>query len=73
MSRESGIQIEGRVIEALSSVLYRVELKNGHRILARVSGKLRLSFVQVSAGDDVVLEVSPYDLSRGCILTRKSV
>ena len=70
MSGEGTIKIEGAVAEVLSSILYRVELSNGHRVLAHTSGKLRLSFVQIAVGDRVAMEMSPYDLSKGCIIEK---
>ena len=67
MPREDAIKVEGRVVEVLPNSIYRVELPNGHRILAHVSGKMRLNFVQIGSGDKVMVEMSPYDLSKGCI------
>ena len=67
MSGEEAIQVEGRVVEVLPNSIYRVELPNGHRILAHVSGKMRLNFVRIASGDTVTVEMSPYDLSKGCI------
>jgi len=59
------------VIEVLPNTIFRVELPNGHRILAHVSGKLRFNFVRVAAGDMVTVEMSPYDLSKGCIVFKE--
>ena len=70
MPREDSIQVEGTVTEALPNSIYRVELPNGHRILAHVSGELRLGFVRLQPGDKVTVEMSPYDLSKGCITVR---
>jgi translation initiation factor IF-1 len=67
VSREEAIKVEGRVVEVLPNSIYRVELPNGHRILAHVSGKMRLNFVRIASGDKVTVEMSPYDLSKGCI------
>lgn len=67
MSREEAIEVEGRVIEVLPNLKFRVELPNGHRIMAHVSGKVRLNFVRIAAGDTVTVQMSPYDLSKGCI------
>jgi translation initiation factor IF-1 len=67
VSREEAIEVEGRVIEVLPNSIFRVELPNGHRILAHTSGRMRLNFIRISAGDTVTVEMSPYDLSKGCI------
>lgn len=71
MSREDAIKVEGTVAEVLPNNLFRVTLANGHRILAHVSGKMRLHFVRLAPGDKVNLEMSPYDLSKGCIVLRE--
>ena len=71
MSREDAIQVEGTVVEALPNNLFRVALANGHRVMAHVSGKMRLHFVKIGPGDRVNLEMSPYDLSKGCIVLRE--
>ncbi len=70
MSREDAIRIEGTVIEVLPNQMVRVEFVNGHRILARMSGKMRLSFIRLSPADKVTVEMSPYDLSKGAIVER---
>ena len=67
MAREDAIRLEGAVVEVLPNTMYRVELPNGHRLLAHVAGKMRLSFRRFLPGDKVMLEMSPYDLSKGCI------
>lgn len=67
MSREEAIEVEGRVVEVLPNTVFRVELANGHRILAHISGKVRMNFIRISPGDTVTVEMSPYDLSKGCI------
>ncbi|MBI3849602.1 MAG: translation initiation factor IF-1 [Verrucomicrobia bacterium] len=67
MAREDAIRLEGAVVEVLPNTMYRVELSNGHRVLAHVSGKMRLNFARFVPGDKVTLEMSPYDLSKGCI------
>lgn len=67
MAREDAIQVEGTVIEALPNKTVRVELPNGHRLLAFLSGRLRMAFVRLIPGDRVKIEMSPYDLSKGCI------
>ena len=68
MAREGAIEVEGAVVEVLPNRMYRVELANGHRLLAFVAGKARLSFARLAAGDKVRLELSPYDLSAGRII-----
>ncbi len=71
MPRETAIETEGRVMEVLPRLIFRVELPNGHRILAYLSGKLRLSFVRIDAGDKVKVQMSPFDLSKGCIVAKE--
>ena len=73
MAREDAIRAEGKIVEVLPNTLYRVELANGHRLLAHVSGKRRLSFERMSLGDRVWLRMSPYDLTRGCITTNENL
>ena len=68
MAGEDAFKVEGLVVTALSNKLYQVKLANGHRLLAYVAGRARLSFAQLSPGDKVMLEISPYDLSQGRIL-----
>ena len=63
------IQIEGTVIEPLPNTMFRVELENGHKILAHISGKMRMNFIRILPGDRVTVELSPYDLSRGRIVS----
>ncbi|HHV95101.1 MAG TPA: translation initiation factor IF-1 [Clostridiaceae bacterium] len=70
MSKEGVIEVEGKVIEALPNAMFLVELDNGHRVLAHISGKLRMNFIRILPGDRVSLELSPYDLSRGRIVWR---
>ena len=70
MSRDDVIEVEGRVIEPLPNAMFRVELDNGHRILAHVSGKIRMHFIRILAGDRGRVELSPYDLTRGRITYR---
>ena len=70
MSKEGVIEVEGKVIEALPNAMFLVELENGHRVLAHISGKLRMNFIRILPGDKVNLELSPYDLSRGRIVWR---
>jgi len=70
MSKEETIEVEGRVIEPLPNAMFRVELPNGHKVLAHVSGKLRMHFIRILPGDRVTVELSPYDLTRGRITYR---
>jgi len=70
MAKEEAIEVEGVVIETLPNAMFRVELKNGHRVLAHVSGKMRMHFIKILPGDKVVVELSPYDLSRGRVVYR---
>ncbi|AEV70319.1 translation initiation factor IF-1 [Acetivibrio clariflavus] len=70
MSKEDVIEVEGKVVEALPNAMFEVELDNGHRILAHISGKLRMNFIRILPGDRVTLELSPYDLTRGRITWR---
>ena len=70
MSKEEAIQIEGTVVEALPNAMFRVELENGHKILAHVAGKMRMHFIRILPGDKVTVELSPYDLTRGRITFR---
>ena len=70
MSKEKPIEVEGRVVESLPNATFRVELPNGHTVLAHVSGKIRMNFIKILPGDSVRLELSPYDLSRGRITYR---
>ena len=72
MSREDAIKIEGTVVEVLPNTLFRVELENRHRVLAHISGRMRTHFVRLALGDKVTIEMSPYDLSKGCIVVRES-
>ena len=70
MSKEDVIEVEGTVLEALPNAMFQVELENGHKILAHISGKLRMNFIKILPGDKVRLELSPYDLTRGRITWR---
>ena len=65
MAREDLIEVEGEILEALPNAMFRVKLDNGHVVLAHVSGKMRMHFIRILAGDKVKLELSPYDLTRG--------
>jgi translation initiation factor IF-1 len=71
MAREGAIEVEGVIVEVLPNKMYRVELANGHRVLAYVTGKARLSFARLAPGDKVRLEMSPYDLSEGRIIVER--
>ncbi len=71
MAKEEPIKVEGTVVELLPNTMFRVELPNKHRILAHVSGKMRLNFIRLLPGDKVTVEMSPYDLSKGRITFRQ--
>jgi len=70
MAKEETIQVEGKVIEPLPNAMFRVELDNGHQVLAHISGKMRMHFIRILSGDKVTVELSPYDLTRGRIVYR---
>ena len=70
MSKQDVIEVEGKVVENLPNAQFRVELENGHQVLAHISGKLRMNFIKILPGDKVTMEMSPYDLSRGRITWR---
>ena len=71
MAKEEAIEVEGTVVEPLPNAMFRVELENGHKILAHISGKMRMNFIKILPGDKVTVEISPYDLTRGRITYRK--
>ncbi len=71
MSKADVIELEGTVVEALPNAQFQVELENGHRVLAHISGKLRTNYIRILPGDKVTLEMSPYDLTKGRITWRK--
>ncbi|NLN20104.1 MAG: translation initiation factor IF-1 [Firmicutes bacterium] len=71
MAKQDVIEMEGTVAEALPNAMFRVELDNGHQVLAHISGKMRMNFIRILPGDTVTVELSPYDLSRGRITYRK--
>ena len=71
MAKEEPIEVEGTVVETLPNAMFRVELENGHRVLAHISGKMRMHFIKILPGDKVTVELSPYDLSRGRIIFRE--
>ena len=70
MAKEEAIEVEGTVVEPLPNAMFRVELANGHRVLAHISGKMRMHFIKILPGDKVTVELSPYDLNRGRITYR---
>lgn len=69
-SKEDIIELEGKVIEPLPNAMFRVELENGHKVLAHISGKMRMHYIRILPGDKVLVQLSPYDLSRGRIVYR---
>jgi translation initiation factor IF-1 len=69
--KEEAIEVEGTILEALPNAKFRVQLENGHKILAHVSGKMRMYFIRILPGDKVKLEMSPYDLTKGRIVYRE--
>lgn len=70
MSKDDVIEVEGTVIEKLPNAVFKVELSNGHEIIAHISGKLRMNFIKIIPGDKVLVEISPYDLTKGRIIWR---
>ena len=70
MSKEDAIEVEGKVVEPLANAMFRVEMENGHKVLAHVSGKMRMNRIRILPGDRVTMELSPYDLTRGRITYR---
>ncbi len=70
MVKEDVIEVQGSVKETLPNAMFRVELENGHRVLAHISGKMRMHFIKILPGDKVTVQLSPYDLSRGRIIYR---
>ncbi|MBI5527191.1 MAG: translation initiation factor IF-1 [Deltaproteobacteria bacterium] len=70
MPKDDAIQVEGTVIETLPNAMFRVQLENGHKVLAHISGKMRMHFIKILPGDRVTVELSPYDLTRGRIVYR---
>ncbi|PIU42380.1 MAG: translation initiation factor IF-1 [Candidatus Omnitrophica bacterium CG07_land_8_20_14_0_80_42_15] len=71
MAKEDAIIVDGKIVESLPNAMFRVEIENGHRVLAHVSGKMRMNFIRILPGDIVKVELSPYDLSRGRIIRRE--
>ena len=70
MAKEENIEVEGTVVESLPNAMFRVEISNGHKILAHISGKMRMHYIRILPGDKVTVEMSPYDLTRGRITYR---
>jgi translation initiation factor IF-1 len=70
MAKKESIEVEGVVVESLPNAMFRLELPNGHKVLGHISGKIRLHFIKILPGDRVLVELSPYDLSRGRITYR---
>jgi len=70
MSKQSSIEQDGKILEALSNAMFRVELSNGHQVIAHISGKMRMNYIKVLPGDKVRMEMSPYDLTKGRIVFR---
>jgi translation initiation factor IF-1 len=71
MAKQDVIEMEGTILEALPNAMFKVELENGHVILGHISGKMRMNYIKILPGDKVLVQVSPYDLSRGRIVYRK--
>mgnify|MGYP001020778220 FL=1 len=70
MAKDDVIEVEGKVLEPLPNAMFKVELENGHKVLAHISGKMRMNFIRILPGDRVMVELSPYDLNRGRITYR---
>ncbi|KKK80071.1 hypothetical protein LCGC14_2827140 [marine sediment metagenome] len=70
MTKKAAIEVEGIIVESLPNAMFRVELPNGHKVLAHISGKIRVHYIKIVPGDRVLIELSPYDLSRGRITYR---
>lgn len=70
MSKEDAIELEGKVVEPLPNAMFKVELENGHQVLAHISGKMRMHYIKILPGDKVTVELSPYDLDRGRVTYR---
>jgi translation initiation factor IF-1 len=71
MAKEESFEVEGSVLESLPNAMFKVELDNGHKVLAHISGKMRMHFIKIIPGDRVTVQFSPYDLNRGRIIHRK--
>ena len=70
MAKQSAIEQDGTIVEALSNAMFRVELENGHEIIAHISGKMRMHYIKILPGDKIKVEMSPYDLSKGRIVSK---
>ena len=70
MAKEEAIEVEGTIVEPLPNAMFQVELDNGHRVLAHISGKMRMHYIKILPGDRVTVELSPYDLTRGRVTFR---
>ena len=70
MAKKNVIEVKGRIVETLPNAMFRVELENGHKVLAHISGRMRMHYIRILPGDQVTVELSPYDLSRGRITYR---
>ena len=70
MAKQTSIEVDGTILEALSNAMFRVELENGHVVIAHISGKMRMNYIKILTGDKVRVEMSPYDLSKGRIAYR---
>ncbi|MEM0939074.1 MAG: translation initiation factor IF-1 [Bacteroidota bacterium] len=70
MAKQASIEQDGKIVEALSNAMFRVELENGHEVIAHISGKMRMHYIKILPGDKVKLEMSPYDLTKGRIVYR---
>lgn len=70
MPKQDSIEVEGKVIEPLPNAMFRVEIEGGHKVLAHISGRMRINFIKILPGDRVLVELSPYDLTRGRIVRR---
>ncbi|MBR1465576.1 MAG: translation initiation factor IF-1 [Bacteroidaceae bacterium] len=70
MAKQNAIEQDGKIVEALSNAMFRVELENGHMIIAHISGKMRMHYIKILPGDKIKVEMSPYDLSKGRIVFR---
>ena len=70
MAKQASIEQDGTIVESLSNAMFRVELENGHELIAHISGKMRMNYIKILPGDKVKLEMSPYDLTKGRIVYR---
>ena len=70
MGKEEAIEVRGKVVDTLPNTMFRVELENGHKVLAHLGGKMRVRYIKILSGDEVTVELSPYDLTRGRIVYR---